>query len=359
MTEQQNDLYYSKQLVSWYRKNKRDLPWRETNNPYVIWISEIILQQTRVAQGLDYFHRFITRFPNIRTLAEAQEDEILKMWEGLGYYSRALNLHTAAKQLCQTFGGSFPQLYTDVRSLKGIGDYTAAAICSFAWNQPYAVVDGNVYRVLSRLFALDIPIDTSRGKKAFSQLAHQLLDKQNPGIHNQAIMELGALVCTPSNPDCLHCPLQERCLAYARHQPEKYPVKQGKTLNRIRYFHYLHIRHKEDTYIEKRGKNDIWRGLYQFPLIESEHPADFAKIQSHDFFRKLTKSCPELQIRQVCENLKHVLSHQTIYATFWQIELAESSPMLESQFLRIPEEDLRLYSVPKLLRNYLSEYAKA
>ena len=196
--ETNNDTYISNKLITWYQTNRRELPWRETTNPYIIWISEIILQQTRVAQGLDYFNRFVARFPNVQALAEASEDEVLKYWQGLGYYSRARNLHAAAKTIMQQFGGKFPTDYSDVKSLKGIGDYTAAAIVSFAWNKPYAVVDGNVYRVLSRLFAIETPIDTTQGKKVFAELASSLLSHQQAGLHNQAIMELGALQCISS-----------------------------------------------------------------------------------------------------------------------------------------------------------------
>ena len=200
-------------LEKWYLENKRDLPWRNTTDPYVIWISEVILQQTRVIQGLDYFNRFMTRFPDVASLAEAEEDEVLKYWQGLGYYSRARNLHTAARQIMDDFGGLFPKNYRDVLSLKGIGEYTAAAICSFAYRQPYAVVDGNVYRVLARLFDIDVPIDSTQGKKLFVKLASDLLDKKRPDVYNQAIMELGALQCVPRSPHCELCPLSNKFLS--------------------------------------------------------------------------------------------------------------------------------------------------
>ena len=205
--------FYSKSLVNWYKEHRRDLPWRRSSDPYIIWISEIILQQTRVAQGLDYFNRFIARFPDVRALATASEDEVLRYWQGLGYYSRARNLLEAARTICRDFGGIFPQTYDEVRSLKGIGDYTAAAIVSFAYDLPYPVLDGNVYRVLARLFALSTPIDSAQGKKEFAELAALLLDKEHPGLHNQAIMELGALQCVPRQPDCSLCPLMDRCMS--------------------------------------------------------------------------------------------------------------------------------------------------
>ena len=241
MSQIENDLETSRLLRGWYRIHKRELPWRESSDPYVIWISEIILQQTRVAQGMDYFLRFTGRFPDVASLASAEEDEVLKYWQGLGYYSRARNLHAAAKDIMERFGGVFPERYEDVISLKGVGEYTAAAIVSFVWGRPYPVVDGNVFRVLSRLFAVDIPIDTAKGKKAFAELAGLVMDPRHAGQHNQAMMELGALQCVPQNPDCEACPLKGRCAAYGAGEVQAYPVKRAKARTRDRYFHYLYI----------------------------------------------------------------------------------------------------------------------
>ncbi len=229
-------------LKDWYEQNKRDLPWRNTKDAYKIWISEIILQQTRVNQGYNYYLRFIERFPNVKSLAEAEEQEVLKHWQGLGYYSRARNLHKTAKSVISEFNGKFPLHYNDILSLSGIGEYTAAAISSFAYNQPYAAVDGNIFRVLSRLVANETPIDTSKGKKEFTGIAKKLLDKNNPGTHNQAIMEFGAMYCTPKNPDCENCPLKEFCKAYKLNVVELLPIKQGKTKVTNRYFNYFFIK---------------------------------------------------------------------------------------------------------------------
>ena len=226
-------------LIHWYAENKRELPWRETTDPYRIWISEIILQQTRVVQGLEYFNRFMLRFPDVRALAEAPGDEVMKYWQGLGYYSRARNLHAAAKEIVEKFGGEFPRNYSDVLTLKGIGEYTAAAICSFAWKLPYAVVDGNVYRVLARIFGIDTPIDSNAGKKVFSGLAAELLDRRHPDLYNQAIMDFGAIQCTPKVPVCLYCPLRENCVALASGQVEKLPVKAGEFAGPSRSERYL------------------------------------------------------------------------------------------------------------------------
>ena len=234
----------SKTLIEWYKKNKRDLPWRNTTDAYTIWISEIILQQTRVAQGLDYFERFIRRFPDVQSLAAAREEEVLRYWQGLGYYSRARNLHAAAKEVLEQFNGTFPNRYEDVRSLKGIGDYTAAAICSFAYRQPYAVLDGNVYRVLSRLLSIETAIDTPTGKRLFQEAAYSLLDEKEPDIYNQAIMEFGALQCTPQQPQCLSCPLAGNCLAHGKGIEKSLPRKQGKTSVKERFFNYFYIQNK-------------------------------------------------------------------------------------------------------------------
>ena len=339
-------------LRSWYQENKRELPWRNASDPYVIWISEIILQQTRVAQGMDYFYRFMERFPDVASLAQADEDEVLKYWQGLGYYSRARNLHAAAKEIMQRFGGIFPRRYEDVISLKGIGEYTAAAIVSFAWNQPYPVVDGNVFRVLSRLFAVDVPIDTSKGKKTFTELAGYLMDPQHAGEHNQAVMELGALQCVPQHPDCAVCPLNAHCTAYAAGRVADFPVKQHKMKTRNRYFHYFYIQYKGTTWITRRGKKDIWEGLYEFPLIETERPMDFAELQQTAAFRRLFDGAGDLSVSVDLSDVKHGLSHQVLYAAFYRVEIAKENRALRG-FLRIPVSDIDRYAVPRLIHLYL------
>lgn len=257
---------FSGTLLDWYAENKRDLPWRNTTDPYLIWISEIILQQTRVAQGYEYFLRFIKRFPDVASLAAASEDEVMKYWQGLGYYSRARNLHAAAKSM----KGTFPKNYAEVRALKGVGDYTAAAICSFAYDMPYAVVDGNVYRVLSRYFGIDIPIDSTEGKKTFTALAREMLDKSRPADYNQAIMDFGAVQCMPQSPNCLFCPLSGSCRALLEGKVQQLPVKQHRTKTTNRYFNYIYVRMGAHTLIHKRTENDIWKNLFELPLIETE-----------------------------------------------------------------------------------------
>lgn len=248
-------------IMEWYKENGRDLPWRNTKDPYRIWVSEIILQQTRVAQGYDYYCRFIRRFPDVNSLAEAGEDEVMKYWQGLGYYSRARNLHAAAREIAGK--GYFPDTYEEVRRLKGVGDYTAAAICSFAFGLPCAVVDGNVYRVLSRWMGIDMPVDSVKGKNYFRELAEELLVKEDPALYNQAIMDFGALQCTPSSPSCMFCPLSDSCVALQKGWVDRLPVKQHKTKVSERFFTYLFIISGDFTFIHKRTGDDIWKNLYE------------------------------------------------------------------------------------------------
>lgn len=357
LISKEKNMFVSEVLCRWYDINKRELPWRETQDPYVIWISEIILQQTRVAQGMSYFCRFMDRFPNVSSLAAASEEDVLKSWEGLGYYSRARNLHAAAKTIMDRFGGKFPIGYKDVLSLKGVGGYTAAAIVSFAWNMPYPVVDGNVFRLLSRLFAVSEPIDSVKGKKLFLELAGEIMNPDCAGLHNQAVMEFGALQCTPSSPDCLICPLNHLCMAYASGSVLAYPVKQQKVKTRNRYFYYFHVVYnKESTYLHKRQANDIWKGLYEFPLIETEEPMDFAKLKDTDEFKSLTNGLSDIQISVELSKKKHVLSHQVLYATFYKLEIKEESFGLSS-FLKIPLGDMDNYAIPRLVQIYLEKIA--
>ena len=344
-------------LIHWYSTNKRKLPWRETRDPYRIWISEIILQQTRVVQGLGYYNRFMERFPDVSALADAPEDEVMKYWEGLGYYSRARNLHAAAKQIVNIYQGIFPREYTNVLSLKGIGQYTAAAICSFAWKQPYAVVDGNVYRVLARIFGIDTPIDSTAGKKEFTELAQELLDKEHPDLYNQAIMDFGAIQCTPKALDCLRCPLQESCVAFARGMVDNLPVKEGKTVVKDRFFNYLHIRCRGTTLLSRREGKDIWQNLYEYPLIETQQATDFAELQQTDVYRELMREAGTTQVLRMVEMPRHILSHRIIYARFYEMEV-EHFPASMHKYLQIPDEDIEKYAVCRLIELYREKTAK-
>ena len=336
---------FSSVLLAWYDQNKRDLPWRRTKDPYLIWLSEIILQQTRVVQGLAYYNRFSERFPTPRALAEAPEDEVLKYWQGLGYYSRARNLHAAAKSM----QGVFPRTYEGVRALKGVGDYTAAAVCSIAYDMPYAVVDGNVYRVLARVFGIDTPIDSPAGKKQFTELAQKLLDKKRPGDYNQAIMDFGATVCTPAAPQCLVCPLAAVCRALADGRVEQLPVKAQKTKISNRYFHYIYVKQGENTWLHKRGAGDVWQNLYEPPLVETK-TADGDYGAAPAYRRWFGRKRALLRVAPV----KHVLSHRVIYADLSEITLSPSAPVPED-FMAIPVRELKKYAVSRLVQKLLEK----
>lgn len=345
---------YSHTITEWYLQNKRDLPWRDTRDPYLIWISEIILQQTRVAQGLSYYLRFIKRFPDIESLACADEEEILKYWQGLGYYSRARNLHKAARKIMSEFDGKFPAGHDLILKLNGIGEYTAAAISSFAYNMPYATIDGNVYRVLSRLFAIKTPIDTNEGKKEFAKLAQELLWKEEPGLHNQAMMEFGALHCVPVSPDCIKCPLQNQCRAYELNEVANLPVKSQKAKVSNRYYNYLFIIYNGNTFIEKRTANDVWRNLYQFPLIETEKLLNVDELAQDERFTELFKDIKEVNIRNVSSPVKHVLSHRNIFAQFITIQISESNDVLD-KYLLSPMKEIDKYPVSRLMELFLEK----
>lgn len=348
----ERDLRLSSILIRWYNENKRDLPWRDTRDPYRIWISEIILQQTRVDQGYAYFNRFMDRYPSVGLLAKADETDVLKLWQGLGYYSRARNLHAAAKSIVDEFQGEFPSDYKDVLSLKGVGEYTAAAIVSFAYNEPYAVVDGNVYRVLSRIFAVDIPIDSTKGKKFFAQLADSLLDRSEPGLHNQAIMEFGALQCVPMSPNCEVCPASPMCIAYSQKRIGSYPVKEGKQKTRDRYFNYLDIRNKEYAFLHKRTAKDIWHNLYELPLLETDKALNLEDLQKDEGFKGFFEN-KNIYIKYITQ-IKHVLSHQIIYASFYRVEMTED-PLLGDDYIKLPVIDMEQYPVSRLVHKYLEQ----
>lgn len=340
-------------LLEWYAREGRDLPWRRTRDPYRIWLSEVILQQTRVAQGMAYYLRFTERFPDVGALAAASEDEVLKLWQGLGYYSRARNLHAAARQVVEEFGGVFPASYEALRSLRGVGDYTAAAVCSAACDAPCAVVDGNVYRVLARLFDLDVPIDTTAGKRAFAELARLQLDEKRPGAYNQAIMDFGAIKCTPAQPDCTACPLSGHCLALAAGTVGLRPVKQGRARVRDRWFNYLHVTCADRTLLRRREGRDIWQGLYEFPLVETERAVDYAVCAHTPQFRELLGGAEPRLIRSV-EMPPHRLSHQTIHAVFHRIETAHLTPAAAA--LAVQTACVGEYAVPRLIDRYLIRY---
>jgi len=333
----------SNAIQEWYTVNKRDLPWRHTTDPYQIWLSEIIMQQTQVVQGTSYYLKFIEAYPDVKSLAESSQEHVLKNWQGLGYYSRARNLHFAAQQIISAFGGVFPSTYQEILKLKGVGEYTAAAIASFSYNEPYAVVDGNVFRVLSRLFAVDTPINSTKGKKEFFKLAQSILDINNPGEHNQAMMELGALVCRPKNPDCVNCPVQYHCEAFKHQTIASFPVKDKKLKVKKRFLNYILISNGKEILINKRTGKGIWQGLYDFPVVESKEPLS-AIVE--------VAGIPVKEVKFDLE-LKHILTHQHLYVKFWLLRHNQIEDFDGYDVISI--NSLEDFPLPQLIVRYISE----
>lgn len=349
-----NKKFFFEILIKWNRnQNKREMPWKGEKDPYRIWISEIILQQTRVQQGLAYYNRFIKAWPNVKSLAKATEQEVYKLWEGLGYYSRCRNLIASAKYINDELDGMFPEKYEDILSLKGIGDYTAAAIASFAFNQPYAVVDGNVFRVLARFFGIQTPVDTTEGKKLFRGLANELIDKKNPGEYNQAIMDFGAIVCKPVLPKCNECPLQKNCIAYQNKLVSIIPLKEKSIKNRQRFFNYLLVEHGNKIYINQRTKKDIWQNLYEFILIETESlvaEKEFLKCSS------ITSLFYEnnFKINKISKTFSQKLTHQTITGRFFHIKI--KNPVIPlKKYKAVSKNELKKLAFPKFIASYLQD----
>jgi A/G-specific adenine glycosylase len=333
----------SHRIISWYQANPRDLPWRGIGDPYRIWLSEVILQQTRVAQGLPYYYAFVNAYPTVTDLAQAPEEEVLRLWQGLGYYSRARNLHACAKFIANELSGIFPSSYDELIKLKGVGSYTAAAIASFAFGEVKAVVDGNVFRVLARYFGIDTDIASSGGKKEFEKLANELIPADHPAEFNQAMMDFGARLCTPKNPDCSNCPVQTSCFAFKNNLQSELPVKINKTKVKERDLHYLVIRCGEKWVWRKRGHGDIWTGLHDFPELANSNPdLDFP-------------------IQKVPKDYRHILSHQRLSAQFSEMEIPEENyPELKDWcqsegLLLVAEEEIEYLAKPKLIVNFLND----
>lgn len=343
-----NYISFSDRLIEWYDVNKRDLPWRNTKNPYLIWVSEIILQQTRVDQGTEYYKKFIEKFPDISELAGASEQEVLSLWQGLGYYSRARNMHSAAKEIIKTTG-AFPDTYNEILAMKGVGPYTAAAISSFAFDLPHPVIDGNVNRLIARLFGLDAPVNSTEVKKEIERQANKLFDPKQAAIHNQAMMEFGALHCTPSSPKCHTCPFNQECQAQLMGKTNEIPVKGKKTLKTRRYFNYLVFRNKNSIILNKRTENDIWKNMYDFPLIDS-------KSENEDVSSMLKENGEDYHANFIgkSEWVKHLLSHQDIYARFWEYDIDKPELILRNNWKLVSMDKLSSYPFPKLIENYLN-----
>ncbi|MBD0830995.1 A/G-specific adenine glycosylase [Aestuariibaculum sediminum] len=343
-------MIFNEILISWYSVNKRDLPWRNTSEPYYIWLSEIILQQTQVKQGMPYYEAFVAEFPSVFDLANADESHVLKLWQGLGYYSRARNLHATAKYVANELNGKFPGTYKELLKLKGVGDYTASAIASICFNAPTAVVDGNVYRVLSRVFGIDTPINTTAGNKEFKALAQELIDVKNPANFNQAIMEFGATHCTPKNPDCPTCPFINKCVAYNDRKISLYPVKLKANKAKRKFFNFLVLLSSNNqTILEQRLGKGIWQNLYQFPLIETKSSMGFndmeALLKRHDLLRNRSF---ELSLYNRDEVI-HKLSHQHLYTKFWIVKL-------DSSINGIDYNDVKQYAVPILIDKFIEAF---
>lgn len=342
---------FKAKLINWYSNYKRDLPWRKTQNPYFIWLSEIILQQTQVKQGLPYYYAFVKQYPSVFDLANASEEDVLKLWQGLGYYSRARNLHATAQHIALELNGVFPNSYKGLIQLKGIGDYTASAIASIAFNEVAAVVDGNVYRVLSRYFGIDTPINSTQGIKEFKALASTLIDKHQPATYNQAIMEFGAIQCKPKNPECEVCPLKNGCMALQKNALDQLPVKLKKTKVTTKYFNFLVCVDKDKNILfEKRDKKGIWQNLYQFPLIETEKSLNtnefhFLDLKTTPFINTVLDYALFNEVDKI-----HKLSHQHLHTKFWIIEVDELPKEA------IPIANLKDYPSPVLISDFINEF---
>lgn len=346
-----NNKFFAETLIRWYTHQHRDLPWRQTRNPYYIWLSEIILQQTRVAQGLPYYEQFVGAYPTITDLANASEQEVIRLWQGLGYYSRARNLHQTAKHIAYQLNGVFPSTYNELLKLKGIGPYTAAAIASFAFDEAVAVVDGNVYRVLARVFGVALDIASSQGQKKFAQLAAELISIEQPALYNQAIMEFGAVHCTPTSPDCLLCPFQGVCEANLTGRVTQLPLKIKKTKVRVRHFHYFILMKDGQLAMNLRAERDIWQQLYDFYLVETDHSD--ATLDSLPLPLFLQKALSQSVVSESSETITHILTHQRIQAKFWQVALPPGfDSELPSSLRFFTQEEIDELPKPVLVSTY-------
>lgn len=345
---------FIRNLYKWYAHNKREHPWLGSGDAYLIWLSEVIMQQTRIEQGTSYYLKFVKLFPTVYHLAAADESFILKLWEGLGYYSRARNLLTTAKEIVAYHNGQFPKQFHEIIKLKGIGSYTASAILSFAYQLPYPVIDGNVMRIFARYFGIREPVDSPEGKKKIELLADKLMDKKNPGLYNQAIMDFGALVCTPRSPQCIECPVSKNCFAYQNDQVALFPVKIKKAKRKKRYFNYLVFTNGNSTLIEQRKTNDIWKGLFQFPLIEASLAFNQKELISSPAFKKIWGTNSPVKIHSV-RTIQQQLTHQDLTVRFFLIETNDLHRLAENNYLFISRTGLKKYAFPGAIRDYLSE----
>ncbi|WKK76350.2 A/G-specific adenine glycosylase [Marivirga salinae] len=340
---------FSNLLINWYNNNQRDLPWRNTSDPYKIWLSEIILQQTRVNQGLPYFNKFVSQYPTVQDLALAPEDEVMRLWQGLGYYSRARNLHECAKSIVKEYNGKFPDTYNELLKLKGIGKYTAAAIASFAFGQAVPVVDGNVFRVLARYFDISEDIAQPKTFTQFFNVANELIPQNQAASFNQALMELGATICTPKKFDCGNCPLAQDCMARIHHKQSELPVKKKKIKVKNRYLYYLIWLNGEKLAMKKRGPKDIWQGLFDFDLIESK-----IALSTEEIFEEVNKHHSNAEVVEISEPVKHILSHQRLEAVFIELKSNNEKILNDSNLQYYTKQEVEELPKPRLIENYLT-----
>ncbi|MFZ6050829.1 A/G-specific adenine glycosylase [Halocola ammonii] len=345
---------FSRALIQWYRRHKRDLPWRNTSDPYKVWLSEIILQQTRVDQGMSYYEKFVDHFPTVNDLAQSTEDQVLKLWQGLGYYSRARNLHATSKMVVNNYNSQFPNSYKDLLKLKGVGPYTAAAIASFCFGEAKAVVDGNVYRVLARIYGEFTPIDSTAGKKLFQQKADEVIDNDDPGEHNQAMMEFGATHCTPKNPDCDSCPFNKVCIAHRTNQVAALPQKSKKQKVKHVFFNYLVFSEDDHIWLRKRSGNGIWKNLHDFPLIESEVEKEQQWLvkESNEKYGRVKDSSNPIPVER---EYTHVLSHRKIHARFYVVNSQPQEDASE-KLIRVHKSKLDEFAIPRLIENFVNDH---
>jgi len=347
---------FTQKLLAWSAQHPRNLPWKKTKDPYIIWLSEIILQQTRMEQGTPYFLKFSAAYPTIQDLAKAPEDEVMRLWEGLGYYSRARNMLFTAKYIAKELNGEFPNTYKTIQQLKGVGPYTAAAIASFAFDLPHAVIDGNVYRVLARRFGIDTPIDMTEGKKQFSKLANELLPPNKAAAFNQAIMDFGATHCTPAKPNCATCPMMSDCKAFQTQKISFLPKKSKKIQRKERFFNYIVVNSTNVVFLHKRVKKDIWQHLYEFPVIEHTKLLSVQELQQHPLFKQLLNG-QKFKLTYTSRSYKQLLTHQKINALFFNIHLeGQYLNQQEEKLVTVPKEDISKYAFPKIINNYLIDY---
>ena len=343
--------FFTEQLLAWNREqNTRTMPWKGIKDPYKIWLSEIILQQTRVEQGLPYYKQFTTAYPTVQHLAAAPEEEVFRMWQGLGYYARCKNMLAAARQIVDTFQGQYPDTHEQIQTLKGIGPYTAAAIASFAFNSPHAVLDGNVFRVLARYFGIHTPVDSTAGKKEFAALAQSLLPDDQSAVYNQSIMDFGAVVCKPQQPACQQCPLSAKCVAFKQQLVAQLPVKTKKLVIKKRYFYYIVLEYKDQLYIRKRTENDIWQNLHEFILIEMPGPVNANELEAYTAFKEMMHNIP-YTLQGISSAFKQQLTHQTIYSQFILLTAAKAPEL--AHYMAVPRARLNSYAFPKTITDFL------